>query len=410
MSNPFIFLSYSRSDSDLATKITRDIQNCGGNIWMDQLHISGGDRWDKAIEDAMEKSSHVIVLLSPASIDSYNVMDEVSYALEEKKNLVPLLIENCKIPFRLRRLQYLDFVKDYDLGIKKLNKILGLSDSASKPSSPKVVDTEPVQSIPKPSEPAKIIEKKPSPKKVKRDPPKTVSTPGLSDAWRLYEDAKKLIEEEKFDQAIKLLKEHAKICRSKNDKESLSHNYLTQSRAYVGKGQWGMFNKFTDSQSKLDDEVRKNQEKYDEIFYKYNLISLEAPDADDSKPAQVADKPSEPEKVVEEKKDSQKTVNTQEDYDAKKLFNNAKKLIDEDQLDQALELLKEHASICKSYDDKISLKTNYELQMKIYLWEKNIELFDKYDFEVIEMEVELELALQFEDKNYHEIWETNGLT
>lgn len=406
MSNPFIFLSYSRSDSDIATKITRDIQKCNGNIWMDQLHISGGDRWDKAIEDALEKSSHVIILLSPASIDSYNVMDEVSYALEENKTVIPLLIENCKIPYRLRCLQYLDFVKDYDLAIQKLNKLLGISNVESKPSSPKTADMQHVQVKAKPSEPAKIHKKKPLPENVKKDPPKTVVSNNLSDAWKLYQDAKKMNSEDKFDQALKQLKEHAKICRSKNDKISLSFNYGQQMQAYIGKDQWAMFNKFADYQTKIDGEVMESQKKYDEIFDKYNLFRLDTQKVADLQPSQVIDKPSEPEKVIEAKKDSQKTVHSQEISDGKKLYNNAKKLIDEDQLDQALELLKEHASICKSYEDVISLQKNYDLQMKIYLWKRNTELLDKYEYEYNMLEV----SIDFDNEKYIEIWETNGLT
>lgn len=274
MSNPFIFLSYSRSDSEIALKITRNIQDFGGNIWLDQLHISGGDRWDKAIEDALEKSTHLIVLLSPASIDSYNVMDEVSYAIEEKKTLIPLLIENCKIPFRLRRLQYIDCVKDFELGIKKLVKLIGLSEAESKASPSEPANKQPAQAAPKPAEAAKIIGEKQIPKKVKKDSPKTLKSNELSDAWRLYEDAKKLIDEDKFDQALKLLNEHAKICRSKNDKESLSFNYGLQMQSFQGKGQEGMILKYMDYQEKIDNEVRENQEKYDEIFDKYGLIRL----------------------------------------------------------------------------------------------------------------------------------------
>ena len=43
------------------------------------------------------------VVLSPRSVTSQNVMDEVSYALEEGKRVVPIVCEDCKVPFRLRR-------------------------------------------------------------------------------------------------------------------------------------------------------------------------------------------------------------------------------------------------------------------------------------------------------------------
>jgi len=36
-------------------------------------------------------------------------MDEVSYALEKGKHVIPILIKECQIPFRLKRLQYINF-------------------------------------------------------------------------------------------------------------------------------------------------------------------------------------------------------------------------------------------------------------------------------------------------------------
>jgi hypothetical protein len=51
-------------------------------------------------------------------------MDEVSYALEAKKLVIPILYRECTIPFRLRRLQYIDFRNDYQSGLSHLLKVL----------------------------------------------------------------------------------------------------------------------------------------------------------------------------------------------------------------------------------------------------------------------------------------------
>ncbi|NIV92430.1 hypothetical protein GWN42_06400 [candidate division KSB1 bacterium] len=50
-----------------------------------------------------------MVILSPTSVASENVMDEVGFALEEKKRIFPVLYRRCKIPFRIRRIQRSDF-------------------------------------------------------------------------------------------------------------------------------------------------------------------------------------------------------------------------------------------------------------------------------------------------------------
>ena len=91
---------------------------------MDQLDIAPGQRWDRAVEDAVANCPCMIVILSPASVNSTNVMDEVSFALEEKKTVIPVIHRDCAVPFRLRRLQYVDFRQDYGHGLKELLKTL----------------------------------------------------------------------------------------------------------------------------------------------------------------------------------------------------------------------------------------------------------------------------------------------
>jgi hypothetical protein len=74
-------------------------------------------------------------------------MDEVSYALEEHKKVVPVLLEDCEIPFRLRRLQYADFSGNRETGLKTLVDALHLEKEVAK----KLVETE--QSHPEPTTP-----------------------------------------------------------------------------------------------------------------------------------------------------------------------------------------------------------------------------------------------------------------
>jgi WD40 repeat protein len=129
------FLSYARqSDSAFALRLAGDLRKAGGEIWLDQLDIEAGSRWDSAIEGALQSAKNLIVVLSPASVNSHNVLDEVSYALEEGKTVIPVLSEQCVVPLRLRRLQRLDFTKDYDAGLRRLIGILNLGEPAA-PSS-----------------------------------------------------------------------------------------------------------------------------------------------------------------------------------------------------------------------------------------------------------------------------------
>ena len=122
------FFSYSRHDSEFVLKLARDLRVAGSAVWLDQLDIPPGERWDSTIEKALATSSNLLVILSPESVDSTNVMDEVSFALEEKKRVIPVLYRDCKIPFRLRRLQYIDLRVDYEKGLAELVPMLKSQD------------------------------------------------------------------------------------------------------------------------------------------------------------------------------------------------------------------------------------------------------------------------------------------
>jgi hypothetical protein len=123
---PLAFFSYSRQDSEFVLKLAKDLRNAGAAVWLDQLDIQPGERWDSTVEQALAKCPRMLLVLSPNSVESTNVMDEVSFALEERKLLIPILYRDCKIPFRLRRVQYIDARTDYQRGLHELLRMLGV--------------------------------------------------------------------------------------------------------------------------------------------------------------------------------------------------------------------------------------------------------------------------------------------
>lgn len=121
MQNQTIFFSYSRQDSEkFALKLASDLREAGVNIWIDQLNIEVGPPWDRQIGKALKSCQRFLIILSPESMESENVMDEVSYAKDENKEIIPILYKKCHVDFRLRRLQHVDCTTDYDKGLTKL--------------------------------------------------------------------------------------------------------------------------------------------------------------------------------------------------------------------------------------------------------------------------------------------------
>jgi hypothetical protein len=133
MSSQKIFFSYSRADSPFALTLAKDLREAGADIWIDQLDIPAGSHWDAAVEKALNSAAFVLVILTNSSTGSTNVMDEVSFALESGKKIIPVLLEDCLPPFRLRRLQRIDFTSDYAVGFTQLMNTLSLSPGAFKP-------------------------------------------------------------------------------------------------------------------------------------------------------------------------------------------------------------------------------------------------------------------------------------
>ncbi len=115
-----IFISYSRIDTEFVTRLTKDLDAQGLDVWMDQHDIGAGQRWDSVIQNALEACGLFVIILTPSSVASENVLDELSFAINEKKRIIPILLQPCEIPYRIARVQFVDFTKNYQTGFNHL--------------------------------------------------------------------------------------------------------------------------------------------------------------------------------------------------------------------------------------------------------------------------------------------------
>ncbi|MEP7111025.1 MAG: toll/interleukin-1 receptor domain-containing protein, partial [Ferruginibacter sp.] len=70
-------------------------------------------------------------ILSPASVSSHNVMDEVNFALESGKLVIPVIIAKCIVPFRLRLFQHIDLTENFSEAFENLVSSLNIVKSAT---------------------------------------------------------------------------------------------------------------------------------------------------------------------------------------------------------------------------------------------------------------------------------------
>lgn len=141
------FISYARSDSEFALRISQDLNQTGKVVWIDQINIKPGDRWDSEIENALNESNILLVVLSTNSINSTNVMNEILFAINESKHIVPLRIDKCRTPLIISRFQYIDFTGKYEEGLLKLRTFLNeLSSNADILKQPTSQVLKPIES------------------------------------------------------------------------------------------------------------------------------------------------------------------------------------------------------------------------------------------------------------------------
>ncbi len=93
-----VFISYFRKDSAEAEQLAELLVSAGLSVWIDQSGIDLATSWSEEIVDALDECKAFIVMLSPASCESPNVVKEVSLASEKRKKILPLDLEPVELP------------------------------------------------------------------------------------------------------------------------------------------------------------------------------------------------------------------------------------------------------------------------------------------------------------------------
>ncbi len=129
-----VFISHSSIDDDFVTRLAASLQAAQVDIWVDHLTLRPGYSWSRAIQQALRDCDTMIVVLSAASVASEEVEAEWVHFLREKKRVVPILIDNCELPYRLGVLHYIDFARDQERALGELMAALGVAPVTSKAS------------------------------------------------------------------------------------------------------------------------------------------------------------------------------------------------------------------------------------------------------------------------------------
>ncbi len=127
----YIFISYSRSDSEYAHQLANFLESEGFDIWIDGRGIDYGDRWWRTIVKAIENCAAFIVIMTPESEASEWVEREILLAQRDKKPIYPLLLKGREFALLITT-QYVsvtdgnvpkqDFLKKLDKHFERQNQ------------------------------------------------------------------------------------------------------------------------------------------------------------------------------------------------------------------------------------------------------------------------------------------------
>ncbi len=111
-----VFISYSWRDKRFVERLCMSLKDSGVPIWIDKVEMKAGDSIQGRVEAAITNAEYVVVVLSPHSVNSTWVTEELRLAMtrqrEEKLRLViPILYKDCLIPPFLRDRLCVDFRK-----------------------------------------------------------------------------------------------------------------------------------------------------------------------------------------------------------------------------------------------------------------------------------------------------------
>ena len=111
-----VFLCHATDDKPTVRILYERLKDDGIDVWFDEEKLLPGQDWDIEIQKAVRQSDVVIICLSKKSITKEGyVQKEIKIALDvadEKPEgtiyLIPTRLEECNVPYRLNRWQWID--------------------------------------------------------------------------------------------------------------------------------------------------------------------------------------------------------------------------------------------------------------------------------------------------------------
>jgi len=136
---PQVFVSYERSDSDMAKRLYEALPNEQFDVWLDTAMLQGGDEWNTELEEKLKSSDYFLVLNSQNLQEKQvgYVNKEIKLALDLQayrgpglKFIIPLLLDSTTAEtgrpdlkqFQQLQLRADSFTSDVELLMKTMSR------------------------------------------------------------------------------------------------------------------------------------------------------------------------------------------------------------------------------------------------------------------------------------------------
>lgn len=92
----YVFFSYAHKDKGIAYGMIERMVRRGFRVWYDSgLHP--GDDWPEVIGEHLQNSAACICLMTKNSMESHNCKNELNYAVESGKTIIPILVDDVRL-------------------------------------------------------------------------------------------------------------------------------------------------------------------------------------------------------------------------------------------------------------------------------------------------------------------------
>ena|GEM_PF-5644307 len=89
-----VFISYSRKDKAFVQRLSSALEQKGHQTWVDWHDIEYAEDWWQKIQNGIAGSDNFVSIISPHSVRSKLCFDEVQYADDSNKRIIPVVIQD----------------------------------------------------------------------------------------------------------------------------------------------------------------------------------------------------------------------------------------------------------------------------------------------------------------------------